>query len=1363
MTVAALLTAQLLPAASAATGGAGVEMLMQKAQSLEARGREDLAAQVWQQVLVASPDQPNALAHLARWAKHLGRNEEAAAFTQRLRKVDPSFAEAQPGTTTAVATRSQSKLAEAARLAGNQQYAEAMTIYRELFGTTPPAGALAIAYYETLAATPGGVEPALTALKHLAATYPNVPDYELSIGRLMTYNPATRLAGVTRLSSLEGSTMISLKAKSAWRQALVWEKANPAFAASTQLYLSRYSDADLEGATASMRTAATVKTVAPAPGDKDVQAGYLSLKSGDLAEAKEHFQSAIEVNVENERAHAGLGFVAMKESRFADAVQEFELAKAEAGGGEVRSALKEASFWKTMQWASKALDSQDYKSAASLYQSALAQRPQNNEALSGLGGALLAGQDPGKALPYLQKLVRQQPANEYGWLNLTKAVLQTGGVKPAQDVMASVPASTKAKLAERVEWKALAARLYREAGDIDQSQTLYREVLSSKTQDLPADIQLELASLALQFDQPQQAALYASQAVELAPRKAAAWEVLLSSQVSAHRLAEADRVYRSIPKDALDKIANHPGFQQAVASLKEANGDTASARLMLEELVANSSKLPKAEVTAVKLHLADLDAKLGDNDKAMAILSSLSSTDSDSLAIYRSKILVLNTMKQPNEIVNVFSQAPQSIATALRQDGDVVSVLASAHAATGRPDYAIRLLETFDLQASISHVGAKTMQKLQLGWLLLDAPNSSARLYRLLEEVSAEPALSADARKQVSDLWSTWILRSAEASRKSGDTARALALLEQGAKTYPTNAKLQSAFAGNLLAAGQTKRAFNVYANWGLTEAQPDDYAGAIGAALTVQERHAAEAWVTNALTQWPADAKLLSLAGDLYQAKGDLKHARAYWKEALARKQTQPSAISPDLGNAEVAGIGSGLRTLLVGNEAPARGFAPANGFRSERGLPGDRADLSESPVGVHLSSYEPAVAENSAAALPGLRPSLLLTEAKPKMSLQDSLQDKLAAVESRNTPYISSKMSIWGRGGQAGFSRLLIQQEEFEASTTISNTLRASLLLKPTYLSGGTANGSGDALFGQQTKPAGFGPQSQSGIAGELQLASQSVGVRVGSTPYGFLTNSWIGGVRVQPWNGPITLLLERDNVKDTMLSYSGARDPKSGQIWGGVMSNSATIQGHWGDANSGIYASGGYQVVNGRNVVSNTGFNGNFGTWWKIATLPEGSLTVGMNFSAMHYEKNLRYFTYGQGGYFSPQQYFLFNVPIRWAGTHDRMQYAIGGSIGLQHFSEDESDFYPENAFLQSSQNSRYPALTSTGANFSFDGRLAYQLAPHWLLGAFATASNARNYTATSAGLFVKYTFEERPMSFVNEGTSIPNWRGQDPLQF
>ena len=86
--------------------------------------------------------------------------------------------------------------------------------------------------------------------------------------------------------------------------------------------------------------------------------------------------------------------------------------------------------------------------------------------------------------------------------------------------------------------------------------------------------------------------------------------------------------------------------------------------------------------------------------------------------------------------------------------------------------------------------------------------------------------------------------------------------------------------------------------------------------------------------------------------------------------------------------------------------------------------------------------------------------------------------------------------------------------------------------------------------------------GLAGELQLSGRDFGLRFGSTPRGFLVHNLTGGFRFRPAGGPITLLFDRDSVKDTILSYGGAQDPLTHRVWGGVMANSGSVNGNFGD---------------------------------------------------------------------------------------------------------------------------------------------------------------------------------------------------------
>ncbi len=1349
----ALLSSQILPAEDHRPPQiTAVDLLIVKARSLESRDRPDLAAQVWQQILVSDPNQPDALSGLARWAKRSGRTEEANTYLSKLRRVAPDAPALSETESANTKPRSDRRLDEAGKLAANGHFDEAMKLYRDVFGPEPPAGGWAISYYETLANTHGGFEPAVAALRNLAATYPSILTYQLSAGKLMTYRPATRQSGVGLLASLPSASAVSTKARESWRQALLWEKNNPSFLSSYEAYLGRYSDPELQGLMASLHAKAKSERVNTDTVEE--QHGYVALHSGNSSDAEKDFAAALSKDGRSSRAHAGLGYVRMKASDFDAAVQEFEAAqKVAPNDSAVREALKSARFWQAMRQGAKAADAQSWTEAAASYQTAVNLQPKSTEAVRALGGALLAAGSPEKALPYLASAVHGKSSDEASWYGYVTCKLQVEGGKAALAVMQSVPEGVAASLNHDVSWKALQASAYLDAGENDLAGSLYREIIALHPGNLTISQDIQVASLALAFHQPIEALPYAQRAMEAGESNPAAWEVYLPALLGSGRPQEAQRAYARMPGIAQKIALTHPSFLQAAASLKQSGGDLEGARTLLEQAATLSGAVAgESARVSIQLQLAQVLAQAGKTAEAEAIVTSISDAHADSLDAWRARLFILQAAGRENAIVELAARMPQSIALRLGNEGDVVSLLARAHQDTGDPASGVKLLETFISRTPDPDATVNLPQRIQLGWLLLDAPRDGKRLYAVLDSLNAHTNLTAEQRKEVTDLWTSWILRSSDKAHRANDQARALGILEQGLNMFPGNVDLERAYAGNLLASGNTHRAFNAYSNWGLAGATASDYAGAISAAVSDHNMQYADTWVSRGLAQWPTDPKLLELAGERAQAHGNLKQAETYWREALAERKAQPEDAASIAGNAQTT---TSLKSLLVGNDTSTAGALNTGSPRVHLSNFSDSKPVREDLVQSNALVGEPL------GVFPAAQSSFLL---KPAVSVasEDALTDKLASLESRNSPYLGSRMTVWGRGGEAGFGKLLIEQSQFEASTTLANTLRASLLLEPTYLSGGTASGTGDSLFGRQTAAGSFGPQSASGLAAEAQLATQSYGVRIGMTPEGFLTHNWLGGVRIQPKDGPITILLERDSVKDSMLAYAGAHDPQSGTVWGGVMADTGTVQGRWGDDRSGFYANGSYQVLDGRHVAGNTGITGGFGAYWKVVVTAGGSLTVGTNFSAMHYEHNLRYFTYGQGGYFSPQQYFLFNVPVRWSGNFNRrLQYVITGSLGLQHFIEDESAYYPTDAALQARTGSMYPALLSTGANFNFDSRLNYQLTPHWILGAFASANNARNYTSAGAGMFLKYTFEERPMSFEGALPSIPDWRGQQPF--
>ncbi len=158
------------------------------------------------------------------------------------------------------------------------------------------------------------------------------------------------------------------------------------------------------------------------------------------------------------------------------------------------------------------------------------------------------------------------------------------------------------------------------------------------------------------------------------------------------------------------------------------------------------------------------------------------------------------------------------------------------------------------------------------------------------------------------------------------------------------------------------------------------------------------------------------------------------------------------------------------------------------------------------------------------------------------------------------------------------------------------------------------------------------------------------------------------------------------------------------------------------------------------------------------------MGANFFAMHYANNQNAFTHGMGGYFSPQGYFLGNVPFTWSGHYiNRWHYNIMGAVGVQAFQEDSAPLWPlavDKPLEIAQNNPMLPNVTTVSGNYDIRSQVAYQFSPHWFMGAYLAANNTRDYTYTSVGFFVRFLFREQPSTAANPTGLFP-WDGIRPF--
>ena len=374
------------------------------------------------------------------------------------------------------------------------------------------------------------------------------------------------------------------------------------------------------------------------------------------------------------------------------------------------------------------------------------------------------------------------------------------------------------------------------------------------------------------------------------------------------------------------------------------------------------------------------------------------------------------------------------------------------------------------------------------------------------------------------------------------------------------------------------------------------------------------------------------------------------------------------------------------------------------------------------------------------------------------------LATLEGAYSGWAGGSALARYRSGTSGIDRLEVLQSSGELSVIANRTARFTIVPTGVFLNSGVLDTTSGTLGTQPvlgTLPGNAinPPQQQfaTGVGGEIQMVTNTFSVAAGYTPYGFLVSNLIGRARWKPGNGHFTMYGGRDSVKETQLSWAGLRDPGSsftnGNIWGGVVETGGGVRFDFGNEKAGLYISAEGADLTGYHVLENRKFDGTAGAYFRVREWKDvGSLNVGGTMFGEHYNHNERGETYGLGGYFSPNAYFLAAVPITFTGHQGNyFHYTISGSAGVQTFQEASQVYFPLDLPIQTGFAAGcttavagacavFPVNSNTGLNYSLDAQGAYQMTDHWFVGGFLSGNNTNNYNTVSAGFFVRYTFKK-----------------------
>lgn len=445
-------------------------------------------------------------------------------------------------------------------------------------------------------------------------------------------------------------------------------------------------------------------------------------------------------------------------------------------------------------------------------------------------------------------------------------------------------------------------------------------------------------------------------------------------------------------------------------------------------------------------------------------------------------------------------------------------------------------------------------------------------------------------------------------------------------------------------------------------------------------------------------------------------------------------------------------LEQLVSTKPLPAQAARVADGFIAAGAIDRARALLTALPesaqtrvlqghIAVSVGNYDEAMGYFRAAADSVDIDLLERGRAAPQIEAGLNVQSQQSGVKgASNVALIDAPLEIsfpYGYGGQRLFAQLdsvTMGAGDLGSATPLARQQFGKILaLAPT------------AYFGRL-------PQSATGTALAVGFEGDGLRIDLGSTPLGFPITDFVGGIRWSHYTASNGIALEISHrpLGNSLLSYAGARDPVTGLLWGGVTNSGGSFHVNQDLAKLTAILDLRYGWLLGRSVETNSAYNARLALDWNWLKDETDHLTSGLSLTDMRYAQDLRYFSFGQGGYYSPQNFYAPSLNLAWSHRDDGWSALLQGSIGAAHSYEKTMPFYPTDAALQrqaladpASQTAFYQGGVRHQINWDLTSAIEYAVLPHLILGGRFQLDRTAYYHPNSLMLTLRYSWDDGAM--------------------
>lgn len=1320
--------------AFAAQNDAALKALFDQANYWHEKSHDELASESLKKVLMVDANNAQALYLMALWAQQKGDLQAAAQWRARLAKISPDDAGLQAlDNAKQLAQVPQGTLTLARQQARSGNIPAALETWKTLFNGDTPPPSLAPEYYLTMASDKSLYPQALAELQRFSAQNPQDNGARVALGKMLTWRDATRRDGIVQLQEMASG---SKEADAGLRQALLWLGPKPGDETFYNTWLQRHpQDSDVQ--------AYYRKNVGGAAKGE----GFTALNSGNTDAAKRQFEQVLQTNPQDADALAGMGYIAQRSGDYQAAAQYLGRAASQGGdaSAERQAQADDAAFYGQLAQAQQALKEGNISQALVL-SAPLAQQTGERGTAAKLFRAdvLRHNKDYPQAEQMLRELVNNQPQNGAARENLYYVLKEQNKTDEAQSILRTLPASLQAKLQPRVvsglpgDPTRRQAQQAADGGNTQQAIAILRQGVVN----LPDDpwLRLDLARLLQKSGADGEAASVIQPAARPGAGASSLYAAALFAsennawQQSQSLLTRISPVSQTPQMRELSQRVNY-NLQMATAERYLTQGNTVAATNTLKTL---SSRPPESPAEAGRL--ARMLAQSGALTDAVSVVRGNMSTGiKGNAGDYADQVAVLNqaglngeaqrflsnpellSRSTPTQLAGMRNGYVINEADQLREQGNYAAAY----------DKLIRALQNDPQNTDLMFAMARLYQTGKMNkeagvvydyLMTRDTPNQDARVGAIDVALAEDNVARA---KQLANGLQT---------NNSPERLLLLARLEeaqgnhQQAMTYLRSAR------GKLVGLESTNTAATPTMGGLLLADNPFVSTSRTTQAVgQVASRDNALPWQLAQTAREPGSTLPGTTRTDLPQETAQSRTLRQVDDMMLQMQEQTGTWLQ---GGVEIRG-----RDGESGTSKLTEAKAPLTWSSSPFGE--SRFAFTATPITLSSGSASGDAwrrfGSNPLANVSSNLISTVTNEQKALAAMSDTdratylaKHPEMADIDSLGT-LNANDFNLTSSDGQLNLAKLGAYD-----GGAVGEYLEASSL-KP------NVNQPGDVSTDSQ---------KANGVELSMALSGKDYRMDIGSTPLGQDLSTLVGGVKWSPkLTNYLSLILtgERRAVTDSLLSYVGLEDKYSGKHWGRVTKNGGNLQLSYDDGDAGFYAGGGGYSYLGENVASNTSVNAGAGVYLRPYHDDLRQVQAGLSMSWMDFSKNLSQFTFGQGGYFSPQNYVSVALPIDYTQKIDNWKLKLGGSVGYQSYSQDSSDYFPTNNAWQQllegavesgfAKEARYKSTSENGIGYTVRAGVDYNVNKDMTISGKVGYDTFGSYNESTAGVYFRYMLGDK----------------------